>query len=82
MLTCSYVFSSLGWNNNDMRVTLELWNKHRWQIRTILADPEQAKVCWKDVGSPCRKSESNPDGIEPWRILSFWYWDEYVSWSS
>ena len=75
-LTFSYVFSSLGWWNHDMSKTVDLWHQHRWNTRMVLADPEQAQVCWNDVGTACRKSASNPDGIEAWRVLGFWYWDE------
>lgn len=74
----SYVFSSLGWYNNDMRKTVELWRQHKWNVRMVLSDPEQIDVCYKDEGQECLKTKTNPEGIESWRLLSFWYWDEWV----
>ncbi|EIW71341.1 hypothetical protein TREMEDRAFT_42765 [Tremella mesenterica DSM 1558] len=70
----SYVFTSLGWYNPDMKKTVELWNQHRWNVRMILADPDQVNVCWNPEHN-CVKSEANPEGIEAWRLMSFWYWD-------
>ncbi|WVQ84839.1 hypothetical protein IAT38_006996 [Cryptococcus sp. DSM 104549] len=72
----SYVFSSLGWYNADMRKTVELWHRHRGNVRAVLADPEQVKICWEDERQKCLKTEENMDGIEAWRILGFWYWDD------
>ncbi|ORY34622.1 hypothetical protein BCR39DRAFT_513651 [Naematelia encephala] len=72
----AYVFSSLGWYNDDMKKTTELWHKHRWNTRVVLADPEQVKVCWQHRGGQCAKDESFQEGIEVWRLLSFWYWDD------
>lgn len=75
-LNYSYVFSNLGWWNSDMRKTVELWHKHRWNVRAVLADPDQVDLCWRSEEQGCLKTESNPEGIEAWRLLSFWYWDE------
>ncbi|ADV21512.1 hypothetical protein I305_03547 [Cryptococcus gattii E566] len=72
----SYVFSSLGWWNPDMRKTVELWHKHRWNVRMVLADPEQIDTCWKLTDQKCLKTEENVEGIEAWRLLAFWYWDD------
>jgi hypothetical protein len=70
------MFSSLGWWNHDMRKTSEIFHKHRRNVRAVLADPEQVDVCWHLTDQECVKTEENPDGIEAWRLLSFWYWDE------
>lgn len=70
----AYMFSNLGWNNYQMYKTMEVFNRHRWNVRFVLLDPLQADACWK--GETCLKTETNPDGIEAWRLLSFWYWDE------
>lgn len=70
----AYMFSNLGWNNYQMFKTVEVWERHRWHVRFVLLDPLQAESCWKDEA--CLKTEKNPDGIEAWRLLSFWYWDE------
>lgn len=59
-----------------MRKTVELWHKHRWNVRMVLADPEQVDVCWKLTDQKCLKTENNLEGIEAWRLLAFWYWDE------
>lgn len=75
----SYVFSSLGWWNPDMRKTVELWHKHRWNVRMVLADPEQIDTCWKLTDQNCLKTEENLEGIEAWRLLAFWYWDELAN---
>jgi hypothetical protein len=72
----AYMFSSLGWWNHDMRKTSEIWERHRGNVRMVLADPEQVEVCWHLTEQACMKTDSNPGGIEPWRLLSFWYWDE------
>ncbi|WWD21842.1 hypothetical protein CI109_106330 [Kwoniella shandongensis] len=72
----AYVFANLGWWNPDMRKTVELWKRHRNNVRLVLADPDQLEVCWKRKEQECLKTEENPDGIEAWRILSFWYWDD------
>lgn len=72
----SYMFSSLGWYNHDMAKTMEYWWKHRGQIRLILSDPEQVDVCFHHKNQNCLQRQDNPKGVEPWRILSFWYWDE------
>ncbi|WVF68323.1 hypothetical protein IAT40_003088 [Kwoniella sp. CBS 6097] len=72
----SYVFTSLGWWNHDMRKTVELWRRHRWNTRLVLADPEQVDVCYKLTEQECLKTKENMEGIEPWRVLSFWYWDD------
>lgn len=72
----SYVFSSLGWWNNDMSKTVELWREHRWNVRMIMADPEQVDTCWNNPDQACLKTTENPDGIEGWRLMTFWYWDE------
>ena len=77
-LSYSFVFSSLGWWNHDMRKSMELFHKHRWNTRMILADPEQVDVCWNQEDQKCLKTMENPEGIEAWRLLSFWYWDECV----
>jgi hypothetical protein len=70
----AFMFSNLGWWNYDMSKTVEIWKKHRWNIRFVMVDPRQAERCWKDES--CLKTETNLDGIEAWRLLSFWYWDE------
>jgi hypothetical protein len=70
----AFMFSNLGWWNYDMSKTVEIWKKHRWNIRFVMVDPRQAEQCWKDES--CLKTEKNLDGIEAWRLLSFWYWDE------
>lgn len=70
----SYMFSNLGWNNYEMWKTREIWEKHRWNVRLVLVDPLQADHCWENA--PCLKTEENPGGIEAWRLVSFWYWDE------
>jgi hypothetical protein len=72
----SYVFGSLGWWNSDMRKSVELWKELKGNIRLVLADKDQVETCWNDVGQKCLKTEDNPGGIEAWRILTFWYWDE------
>ncbi|WVR07919.1 hypothetical protein IAU60_004962 [Kwoniella sp. DSM 27419] len=72
----SYVFSSLGWWNHDMRKSVELWRRHRWNVRMVLADPEQVDVCFNIADQECLRTEANPDGIEAWRLMSFWYWDD------
>jgi hypothetical protein len=70
----AYMFSNLGWNNYEMYKTMEVWRRHRWNVRFVLLDPLQAESCWMD--EKCLKTDTNPDGIEAWRLLSFWYWDE------
>jgi hypothetical protein len=70
----AYMFSNLGWWNYDMAKSVEVWKRHRWNIRFVLLDPMQAEECWKN--DKCLKTDTNPDGIEAWRLLSFWYWDE------
>lgn len=72
----SYMFSSLGWWNHDMAKTMEYWRKHRGQIRLIFSDPEQVDVCYRHRDQNCLTRTDNPEGVEPWRILSYWYWDE------
>ncbi|KAL7423893.1 hypothetical protein Q5752_001478 [Cryptotrichosporon argae] len=75
----AYVFASLGWWNHDMRKATELWRRHRHNVRTVVVDPEQASVCWDDSMADeqrCLKTATNEDGIEAWRLLSFWYWDD------
>lgn len=72
----AYVFSSLGWWNNDMSKTMELWKEHRWNVRMIMGDPEQVDICWNNPDQACLKTQENPDGIEAWRLMTFWYWDE------
>ncbi|RSH93084.1 hypothetical protein EHS25_007437 [Saitozyma podzolica] len=72
----AYMFSSLGWWNHDMRKTSEIYHKHRANVRAVLADPEQVDVCWHLTEQKCVKTEENLDGIEAWRLLSFWYWDD------
>lgn len=72
----SYMFSSMGWYNNDMNKTIEIWDKHKKNIRLVLADAEQVDTCWNGEKQPCRKTAANPGGIEVWRLLSFWYWDK------
>ncbi|WVQ75714.1 hypothetical protein IAR50_005344 [Cryptococcus sp. DSM 104548] len=74
-LNYSYVFSSLGWWNSDMRKTTELWRKLKGNVRIVIADPSQLDTCWDDEGQECLKTESNPEGIPAWRMLAFWYWD-------
>lgn len=69
-----FMFSNLGWWNYDMAKTVEIWKKHRWNIRFVMVDPRQAEQCWKHEA--CLKTDTNLDGIEAWRLLSFWYWDE------
>ncbi|WRT69874.1 uncharacterized protein IL334_006865 [Kwoniella shivajii] len=75
-LNYSYVFASLGWYNADMRKTVELWHKHRWNVRMVLTDPDQMDVCYTNKDQKCLKTEENSDGIESWRLLTFWYWDD------
>jgi hypothetical protein len=72
----AYVFSSLGWYNHDMRKTVELWRQLKGNVRTVMADPEQVDLCWGDKGQECLKTAENPGGIEAWRLMTFWYWDE------
>lgn len=72
----AYMFSNLGWYNPDMKKTVEIFKQYRWNTRMVLADPDQIDTCWRHNGGPCLKDESNPEGIEAWRLLSFWYWDE------
>ncbi|WWC73904.1 uncharacterized protein I206_107876 [Kwoniella pini CBS 10737] len=72
----SYVFASLGWYNPDMRKTVELWHKHRDNVRMVLADPDQVGVCYNNLEQKCIKTEDNMEGIEVWRVMSFWYWDD------
>ncbi|WWC66092.1 uncharacterized protein I303_108714 [Kwoniella dejecticola CBS 10117] len=72
----SYVFASLGWYNPDMRKTVELWHKHRNNVRMVLADPDQVGICYNNVEQKCLKTTENMEGIEAWRVLSFWYWDD------
>jgi hypothetical protein len=59
-----------------MRKSVELWKELKGNIRLVLADKDQVETCWNDVGQKCLKTEDNPGGIEAWRILTFWYWDE------
>lgn len=70
----SYMFSNLGWNNYEMHKTREIWDKHRWNVRLVMVDPLQADHCWESKG--CLKTDEDLDGIEAWRLVSFWYWDE------
>lgn len=72
----SYMFSSLGWYNRDMRKTMEIYRRHRGNVRMVLADPEQVEVCWHETEQKCVKGPDNKDGIPAWRLLGFWYWDE------
>jgi hypothetical protein len=72
----AYMFSNLGWWNFDMYKTMEIWKRHRWNVRLVLLDPEQANRCWSN--GACMKTDEFVEGIEAWRLLSFWYWDEYV----
>jgi hypothetical protein len=69
----AFMFSNLGWYNADMAKTVEIWHKHRWNTRLVIGDPEHVTQCWKDKA--CLKTDSNLDGIETWRLLSFTYWD-------
>nr|XP_019043734.1 hypothetical protein I302_08315 [Kwoniella bestiolae CBS 10118]OCF22664.1 hypothetical protein I302_08315 [Kwoniella bestiolae CBS 10118] len=72
----SYVFSSLGWYNADMRKTVELWGILKGNVRMVLADPDQVNVCYEHTDQKCVKTRENEEGIEAWRVLSFWYWDD------
>lgn len=72
----AYVFASLGWYNADMRKAVELWHKHRWNVRMVIGDPEQIDVCYRYEDQKCLKTGENMEGIEAWRLLSLWYWDE------
>jgi hypothetical protein len=59
-----------------MRKSVELWHKLRWNVRAVLADPDQVELCWKSENQGCLKTKGNPEGIEAWRLLALWYWDE------
>ncbi|WVN87446.1 uncharacterized protein L203_102627 [Cryptococcus depauperatus CBS 7841] len=72
----SYLFSSLGYDNHDMRKTVEWWHKYRDNVRMVMADPEQIDVCWNMDWQKCLKTTGNENGIPAWKILGFWYWDD------
>ena len=72
----AYLFSSMGWYDPDMTKTVELWHRHRWNVRAVVGDPPQVEECWRREEQACLKTSTNTDGIEAWRLLTFWYWDE------
>ncbi|KAK6908642.1 hypothetical protein I204_02065 [Kwoniella mangroviensis CBS 8886] len=72
----SYVFTSLGWYNADMRKTVELWSILKDNVRMVLADPDQVNVCYTHSDQKCLKTKENIEGIPAWKIMSFWYWDD------
>lgn len=74
----SYVFTSAGWFNHDMNPTLKVVNDWRGQVRAVIADPEQVEGCYGSYEREggCLRGEKNQEGVEGWRLLSFWYWDE------
>jgi hypothetical protein len=71
----SYMFTSQGWWNPDMRHTIDIYHKYPGQVRAVLADPEQVVVCFGEQRWNCLRSAENPDGLEEWRLLGFNFWD-------
>lgn len=76
VLHYSYVFTSHGWYNPDMRNSVDWWHRYPWNVRTVIADPDQVEYCWRREDGKCLKSKENQEGIDAWRLLSLWYWDE------
>jgi hypothetical protein len=71
----SYMFSSLGWWNDDMTKTMEIYRQYPGQVRMVIADPGQVVVCFGEQRGSCIKSEDNPEGMEEWRFLGLNFWD-------
>ena len=78
----SYMFASLGWGNYDLMRLMQIWEKHRWNVRLVLGERNHVKACWENRGRNCVRTHEFPEGIDPWRLMSFWYWDEWVHCSS
>ena len=72
----SYMFASLGWMNYDTARIMEIWQKHRWNIRLVLGERNHVKNCWENKGRKCLRTREFPEGIDPYRLMSLWYWDE------
>lgn len=72
----AYMFSTLGLYNPNMSRTSAIQRRYRRNTRLVLADPEQIDGCWYGEEQECLRTEDNPNGIEAWRLLSFWYWDK------
>lgn len=72
----AYMFSSMGAWRPEVNKTVELWRQYKQNIRFVLLDPMQTASCYGAERDTCLKSAGNPDGIDDWRILTYWYWDE------
>ena len=72
----AYVFTSSGLGNSTLDETINMWKLLKGNVRMVWADPEQVDACWDN--SQCIKTESNDEGIEGWRMMSFAYGTEYV----
>lgn len=71
----SYMFTTQGWWNHDMRKTVQVYQKYPEQVRFVLADPEQIIVCFNEQRWNCINSKETPGGLEEWRFLGFNFWD-------
>ncbi|RSH94917.1 hypothetical protein EHS25_000001 [Saitozyma podzolica] len=69
------MFSTLGLYNPNMSRTSAIQRRYRRNTRLVLADPEQIEGCWYGEEHECLRTEDDLNGIEAWRLLSFWYWD-------
>jgi hypothetical protein len=72
----AYMFSTLGLYNPNMSRTSAIQRRYRRNTRLVLADPEQIEGCWYGEEQECLRTEDDLNGIEAWRLLSFWYWDK------
>ena len=54
---------------------LQFWQKYRWNVRLFLMSKGSVEACWDDAVNPCIKSADNSEGIEPWRMISWTWWD-------
>lgn len=64
----SYLFTSLGPRVYGQDKTIELWQAYRDNVRTVLMSPEQVHACSEDP--TCFRSDTNPDGMDEWRVLA------------
>lgn len=72
----AFMFSSMGAWRPEVDRTVELYAKFRENVRMVIMDPEQTASCYGKQSDICLRSEGNDAGIDDWRILTFWYWDE------
>ena len=64
-----------GAYNEGATMFRDFWQKYRWNVRLFLTSKGSAEACWDNAVGPCIKSEDNPEGIEPWRMISWTWWN-------